>query len=81
MKTVNMHEAKTHLSRLVDEALRGEPFVIARAGKPLVKVTMVDAPEPRRTGFLKGAVAVPDDFDTMFADEIAAMFEGRVVRE
>ena len=81
MKTVNMHEAKTHLSRLVDEALRGEPFVIARAGKPLVKVTMVDAPEPRRTGFLKGAVAVPDDFDTMFADEIATMFEGRVVRE
>ena len=81
MKTVNMHEAKTHLSRLVDEALRGEPFVIARAGKPLVKVTMVDAPEPRRTGFLKGVVAVPDDFDTMFADEIAAMFEGRVVRE
>jgi prevent-host-death family protein len=77
MKTVNMHEAKTHLSRLVDEALKGEPFVIARAGKPLVKVTMVGAPEPRRTGFLKDAFEVPEDFDTMGADDIAAMFEGR----
>lgn len=77
MKTVNMHEAKTHLSRLVDEALKGEPFVIARAGKPLVKVTMVDVPEPRRTGFLKGAFDVPDDFDAMGAEETRAMFEGR----
>lgn len=77
MKTVNMHEAKTHLSRLVEEAVRGEPFVIARSGRPLVKVTMVDAPEPRRTGFLKGQVDVPEDFDTMFGDEIEAMFEGR----
>jgi prevent-host-death family protein len=77
MKTVNMHEAKTHLSRLVDEALKGEPFVIARAGKPLVKVTMVDAPEPRRTGFLRGAFEVPEDFDRIGAEEIAAMFEGR----
>ena len=77
MKTVNMHEAKTHLSRLVDEALKGEPFVIARAGKPLVKVTRVDAPEPRRTGFLKDAFEIPDDFDAMGAGEIGAMFEGR----
>jgi prevent-host-death family protein len=72
-----MHEAKTHLSRLVDEAVRGEPFVIARAGKPLVKVTVVDAPEPVRTGFLKGAFTVPDDFDAMARGEIAALFEGR----
>jgi prevent-host-death family protein len=77
VKTVNIHEAKTHLSRLVDEALKGEPFIIARAGKPLVKVTMIDAPEPRRTGFLKGSVDVPEDFDAMSAETIAAMFEGR----
>lgn len=77
MKTANIHEAKTHLSRLIEEALKGEPFIIARAGKPLVKVTMVDAPEPRRTGFLKDAFSVPDDFDTMGAEEIEAMFAGQ----
>ena len=77
MKTVNMHEAKTHLSRLVEEALRGEPFIIARAGTPLVKVTMVDAPQPRRTGFLKDAFDIPPDFDVMGAEEIEAMFDGR----
>lgn len=76
MKTVNIHEAKTHLSRLIDEALKGEPFVIARAGKPLVKVAMLEAPEPRRTGFLKGSVDVPEDFDTMAAGAVAEMFEG-----
>ena len=80
MKIVNIHEAKTHLSRLVDGALKGEPFIIARAGKPLVKVTMLDAPEPRRTGFLKGSVDVPEDFDTMEGEAVAAMFEGRPER-
>ncbi|MFD1910779.1 type II toxin-antitoxin system Phd/YefM family antitoxin [Halodurantibacterium flavum] len=77
MKTVNMHEAKTHLSRLVEGAANGEPFLIARAGKPLVKVVMIEQEAPRRTGFLKGAVDVPADFDTMATDEIRAMFEGR----
>lgn len=76
MKTVNMHEAKTHLSKLVDDALKGEPFVIAKAGKPLVRVTPIEAPAPRRTGFLKGEIDAPADFDTMFEDEIRAMFEG-----
>jgi antitoxin (DNA-binding transcriptional repressor) of toxin-antitoxin stability system len=76
MKTVNMHEAKTHLSKLVEAAVQGEPFVIARAGKPLVKVEMIDAPKPKVLGFLQGQCAVPDDFDTLFAVEIAAMFEG-----
>lgn len=75
MKTVNMHEAKTHLSRLVEGAVRGEPFVIARAGKPLVRVTGVDA-APRRTGFLAGQVDAPDDFDSMAEDEIRSLFEG-----
>jgi prevent-host-death family protein len=76
VKTVNMHEAKTHLSRLVEAAVNGEPFVIARAGKPLVKVTMVEATAPRRTGFLAGQVDAPADFDTMAEDEIRALFEG-----
>jgi prevent-host-death family protein len=75
MHTVNIHEAKTQLSRLVDRAAKGEAFVIARAGKPLVKVAALDAPaEPRRLGFLKGEIEVPDDFDRMGEREIAALF-------
>ncbi len=77
MKTVNIHEAKTHLSKLVEGALKGEPFVIARAGKPLVKVTMLEQEPPRRLGFMEGQFSVPEDFDTMFSDEIRDLFEGR----
>lgn len=79
MRTINIHEAKTHLSRLVEEVVRGEPFVIAKAGRPLVKVIPLGAPEQaamRRIGFLSGPFRVPDDFDTMAEDEIASMFEG-----
>ena len=79
MRPVNIHEAKTHLSRLVDQAAKGEPFVIAKAGKPLVKVVAIDAsPEKpvRRMGFMKGQILVPDDFDRMGDDEIARMFFG-----
>jgi len=77
MKTVNIHEAKTHLSKLVDAAAKGEPFIIAKAGKPLVKVTAVDAPAvPQRIGFMVGEIEIPDDFDRMCEDEIVAMFEG-----
>lgn len=75
MKTVNIHEAKTHLSRLVEDAARGEPFVIARSGRPLVKVTMIDGDPPRRLGFLAGQADIPDDFDTLEADAIRALFE------
>ncbi|MDR2112969.1 MAG: type II toxin-antitoxin system prevent-host-death family antitoxin [Candidatus Accumulibacter sp.] len=77
MQTYNIHEAKTHLSRLVEQAVRGEPFVIAKAGKPLVKVVALDAAETKpknRIGFLKGQLQVPDDFDTMCADEILELF-------
>lgn len=80
MRTVNIHEAKTHLSRLVDRAAMGEPFIIAKAGKPLVKVVPLDAPaagEMKRLGFMEGLIKVPDDFDTMFADEIEEMFYGK----
>jgi prevent-host-death family protein len=79
MRTFNIHETKTHLSRLVDEAEQGDSFVIAKAGKPKVKVVRIDAPEAkpkRRIGFLKGRIKVPDDFDTMFADEIEKTFSG-----
>ena len=77
MKTVNIHEAKTQLSKLVDEASHGESFVIAKAGKPLVKVMALNAPtgaEVKRLGFLAGQISVPDDFDRMGQDEIEAMF-------
>ena len=71
MRTVNLSEAGTHLSRLVRAAAEGEPFVIARAGKPLVKVVALDPPEPRsRIGFMAGEISVPDDFKTMGADEV-----------
>ena len=79
MRTVNIHEAKTHLSRLVARAAAGEPFIIARAGKPLVKVVPLDAPpagKTKRLGFLRGQISVPDDFDTMCQDEIEKMFYG-----
>lgn len=75
MIIVDIHEAKTHLSKLVDRAVRGEAFVIAKAGKPLVRVTALDAPAtPRRLGFLSGEILVPDDFDRMGEAEIAALF-------
>ncbi len=79
MRTYNMHEAKTHLSRLVREAVKGEPFIIARSGKPLVKVIAVDNEESgtaHRMGFLAGRISVPRDFDRMGACEIETMFEG-----
>ena len=79
MNTVNIHEAKTNLSRLIEEAIKGEPFIIAKAGKPMVKVTRIDAPsgrQIRRLGFMQGEIRVPDDFDRMGAEEIDAMFGG-----
>jgi len=72
-----MHEAKTHLSKLVAKAAKGEPFVIARAGKPLVKVTAIDEPAPkaeRRLGFMEGKITVPDDFKAFGREEMEEMF-------
>ena len=79
MKAVNIHEAKTHLSRLVEEAANGEPFIIAKAGRPMVKVVPINEPAlkaPKRLGFLEGEFTVPDNFDRLYEDEIAAMFYG-----
>jgi prevent-host-death family protein len=80
MKTVNIHQAKTQLSKLVEEAFEGEPFVIAKAGKPMVKVTALTAPtgkEVKRLGFMAGQILVPDDFDRMGQQEIERLFTGR----
>lgn len=77
MQIVNIHEAKTHLSRLIEQAVKGEPFVIAKAGVPLVKVSALDAPAPKpvkRLGFLAGQITVPDDFDQIGADVIENLF-------
>ena len=79
MQIVNIHEAKTHLSRLIEQAVQGEPFIIAKAGKPMVRVTAIEAEpvkKPQRLGFMQGKMCVPDDFDTMYADEIARLFNG-----
>jgi prevent-host-death family protein len=79
MTTINIHQAKTHLSRLIEEAAKGKPFIIAKAGKPLVKVSALDAPtgkQVRRVGFLRGQFKVPDDFNTMGGAEIEQMFGG-----
>ena len=80
MKTVNIHVAKTQLSKLVEDAFEGEPFVIAKAGKPMVKVTALHAPvgtQVRRLGFMAGQISVPDDFDRMGEEEIERIFTGR----
>jgi prevent-host-death family protein len=77
VKQYDVHEARTHLSRLIERAAAGESFVIAKAGRPLVRVIPHDAPEPaerRALGFLPD-IRVPDDFDEMAADTVAALFE------
>lgn len=79
MQVFNIHEAKTQLSRLVDLAARGESFVIAKAGKPMVKVTALNAPDPsqmKRRGFLAGHMVIPEDFDRMGSTEIEQLFGG-----
>jgi prevent-host-death family protein len=77
MKTVNIHQAKTQLSKLIEEASKGESFIIAKAGKPVVRVTALSAPtgaQVRRLGFMAGQISVPDDFDRMGQEEIERMF-------
>ena len=77
MLTVNIHEAKTHLSRLLDRAAKGKPFIISKAGKPLVKVVPLETPDAaqlRRLGFLAGQIVVPDDFDRMDETKIERLF-------
>ncbi len=78
MLTINIHEAKTHLSRLVEAAAKGEPFIIAKAGKPMVKVVPLEPEKPRKIqpiGFMKGRISIPDDIKTPFAKDIEELFE------
>ena len=80
MRKVNIHEAKTQLSRLVELAAQGEAFIIAKAGKPMVKVIPLGKTEmgtKGRLGFMTGECAIPNDFDQMGSDEIAGMFAGK----
>jgi prevent-host-death family protein len=79
MKLVNIHEAKTQLSKLIEKVSQGEAFVIAKAGKPLVKVIALRAPigaQVRRLGFMAGQISVPDDFNRAGKKEIERMFGG-----
>lgn len=80
MLKVNIHDAKTQLSRLVEKASKGEAFIIAKAGRPMVKVIPLgkaEAGTADRLGFMAGEFSVPDDFDQMGGDALAAMFEGK----
>ena len=79
MEHINIHAAKTHLSALVEKAAAGEPFVIAKSGRPLVTVSSYkEKTSSSRVGFLRGFVSVPSDFDRLGSDEILNMFEGKV---
>lgn len=80
MLTVDIHEAGATLEQLVEQAANGEPFIISKAGQPLVKVSAIDAKRPyatNRLGFLAGKIKVPDDFDQMGREEIERMFEDK----
>jgi antitoxin (DNA-binding transcriptional repressor) of toxin-antitoxin stability system len=79
MQIVTIHKAERHLSRLIEKAAREEAFVIAQAGKPLVKVRALNTPaagESRRLGFLAGHISVPADFGQMGSTEIEQQFKG-----
>jgi prevent-host-death family protein len=77
MRQVNIHEAKTNLSRLIERAVNGEPFIIAKSGKPMVTVSAyTPPPDPaRRSGFLRDRLNIPEDFDSMGREAIQALFE------
>jgi prevent-host-death family protein len=76
-KSINIHDAKTHLSRLVEQAAQGKEIVIAKAGKPMARlVPLENAPRPKKFGLLEGRFKVPDDFDAPLDPKVLALFEG-----
>jgi prevent-host-death family protein len=76
--TVNIHEAKTHLSRLVEEVAAGAEVIITKAGKPIARLTPISAPvRKKRLGLLKGRIKVPEDFNAPLDEATLAAFEGR----
>jgi prevent-host-death family protein len=77
VRQVNIHEAKTHLSRLVEDVANGEEIVIAKAGKPMARLVALEPRSaPRQFGLLKGKIHIADDFDAPLPDDILASFEG-----
>lgn len=77
MKTVNIHEAKTHFSRIVDEVAAGAEIRIAKAGRAVAKLVPIGQSKPIRFGVLQGKVRIADDFDAPLPDAVLAAFEGR----
>ncbi|MBV8124274.1 MAG: type II toxin-antitoxin system Phd/YefM family antitoxin [Paucibacter sp.] len=78
MAAINIYDAKTRLSQLVDQAAAGEDVVVSRHGKPLVRITRLDVAKPRvKFGLLKGKLKIRADFDAPLPDEVLAGFEGR----
>ncbi len=80
MRTINIHAAKTHLSRLVDEAAAGEEIILARAGKPIARLLSLAQPPAARhrvLGRLTGQLTVPENFDEPMPDDVLEAFEGR----
>lgn len=77
MQTVNIHEAKTQFSRIVEQAEAGKEIVIARAGKPVARLVSLESapPPPRKLGLGKKQFTFPTDFDNLLAEEINSMFE------
>ncbi len=81
MKAFNIHEAKTHFSKLVDQAASGKEIIIAKAGKPVAKLVSIEAKvsdnrQPRKLGLFAGKYNIPDDFDAPLPDEILDLFYG-----
>ena len=74
---INIHEAKTHLSKIVDEVAAGAEVIIAKSGKPMARLSPIAAPRSKKLGLLKGKIKVPDDFNESLDDEVIAEFEGR----
>ena len=80
MEAINIHQAKTHLSRLVEEVAAGAEIVIAKNGVPRAKLVRLDAPRSLKFGMLKGKIRYPEDFDAPLPAEAIALFEGRRTR-
>lgn len=80
MLTINIHEAKTHLSRFIEKAAAGEEIIIAKAGKPIAKlVPLHSLPSPRSLGIFKGRLNVPEDFDAALPEDVAMQFQSGTI--
>jgi len=78
VEVVNIHAAKTHLSRLIDQVAAGEEVVIARAGKPVARLVPLAPERPKRVlGMLRGQINIPDNFDDPLPDDVLALFYGQ----